>query len=66
MLIYVIIFLLCALSVGVLAGRTLRAPEQSYLYRNRAERVLVDAIELTYLPDQELSDNLAVKEGATR
>ena len=65
MLIYVIIFLLCALSVGVLAGRTLRALEQSYLYRNRAERVLVDVIELTYLPDQELADNLTVKEGLT-
>ena len=66
MLIYVIIFLLCALAVGVLAGRTLRTLEQSYLYRNRAERVLVDAIELTYLPDQELSDNLTVEEGTTR
>ena len=66
MLIYVIIFLLCALAMGVLAGRTLRALEQSYLYRNRAERVLVDAIELTYLPDQDLADNLAVEEGATR
>ena len=66
MLIYVIIFLLCALAMGVLAGHTLRALEQSYLYRNRAERVLVDAIELMYLPDQELADNLAVEEGATR
>lgn len=49
MLIYTILLLLCILAMEVLAGRTLRALDQSYFHRRMAERALINTIELIYL-----------------